>query len=196
MTYAGTCPDYIGWIITSMSEGSIFPIGISIAGYRSFGPDLTTITPLRRLNFIVGQNNSGKSNIIRALTVVSSIFGREPRYKLRSSDFNRPNSTFTLVLHFPIGLLKEKFSARSGGDRDVRSAIDSLDSLTDFPYPFSVRADGNLEFNDRDIELFVEAIKLNDQQLRALSLHVAGSAGAQRHNAENILRAHPRSLDS
>jgi len=40
--------------------------GIGIGGYRSFG-DVQKIGPFRKINLIIGQNNSGKSNVLRFL---------------------------------------------------------------------------------------------------------------------------------
>ncbi|BAZ30376.1 hypothetical protein NIES4074_28360 [Cylindrospermum sp. NIES-4074] len=42
----------------------MFIDGFSIAGYRSFGSQLQRIGPLNKINFFIGQNNSGKSNIL------------------------------------------------------------------------------------------------------------------------------------
>lgn len=44
--------------------------GFGIAGFRSFGPEPQYIAPLEKVNLFVGQNNSGKSNVLRALEVV------------------------------------------------------------------------------------------------------------------------------
>ncbi|POZ52310.1 ATP-dependent nuclease [Methylovulum psychrotolerans] len=41
--------------------------GFGFSGYRSFGNDLVKIGPLKKINFIIGQNNVGKSNIINFL---------------------------------------------------------------------------------------------------------------------------------
>ena len=38
--------------------------GFGIAGYRSFGPELQKISPCAKVNLLVGQNNSGKSNVL------------------------------------------------------------------------------------------------------------------------------------
>lgn len=38
--------------------------GFGFSGYRSFGAEIAKIGPLKKINFIIGQNNSGKSNII------------------------------------------------------------------------------------------------------------------------------------
>ncbi|MDD4872326.1 MAG: AAA family ATPase [Kiritimatiellae bacterium] len=41
--------------------------GIALSGYRSFGPTLQKIGPLGKINLLIGQNNSGKSNVLRFL---------------------------------------------------------------------------------------------------------------------------------
>lgn len=41
--------------------------GFGFSGYRSFGDELVKIAPLKKVNFIVGKNNTGKSNIIKFL---------------------------------------------------------------------------------------------------------------------------------
>lgn len=46
---------------------TIFIQGIGIAEYRSFGSDIQRIGPFRKVNLFIGQNNSGKSNILRFL---------------------------------------------------------------------------------------------------------------------------------
>ena len=38
--------------------------GFGISGYRSFGPELQKISPCSKINFLIGQNNSGKSNVL------------------------------------------------------------------------------------------------------------------------------------
>ena len=48
-----------------MSEDGIFIQGLGLQGYRSFGKTLQKIGPFSKVNLIIGQNNSGKSNILR-----------------------------------------------------------------------------------------------------------------------------------
>lgn len=43
----------------------MFLDGLGVAGYRSFGEELEFIGPLAKVNLIAGQNNSGKSNVLR-----------------------------------------------------------------------------------------------------------------------------------
>lgn len=42
--------------------------GIGIAGYKSFGKEIQRIGSFRKINILIGQNNSGKSNILSFLT--------------------------------------------------------------------------------------------------------------------------------
>lgn len=42
--------------------------GFGFSGYRSFGEQLTKISPLKKVNLIIGQNNVGKSNIVNFLS--------------------------------------------------------------------------------------------------------------------------------
>lgn len=48
--------------------------GFGFSGYRSFGDKLTKISPLRKVNLIIGKNNIGKSNIINFLNNQYSYF--------------------------------------------------------------------------------------------------------------------------
>lgn len=42
--------------------------GVGISGYKSFGSQVQRIGPFRKLNILIGQNNSGKSNILSFLS--------------------------------------------------------------------------------------------------------------------------------
>ncbi|MCU5784850.1 hypothetical protein MA04_04150 [Alcanivorax balearicus MACL04] len=41
--------------------------GFGFSGYRSFGSEAAKIAPLKKINFIIGKNNSGKSNVLSFL---------------------------------------------------------------------------------------------------------------------------------
>lgn len=56
--------------------------GLGLKGFRSFGSDAQFISPLSRLNIFAGQNNSGKSNILRAVRAIAGYVqskGTSPR---------------------------------------------------------------------------------------------------------------------
>lgn len=51
-------------VLTALSLKIMFIDGFGISGYRSFGKNLQQIGPFSKINFFVGQNNCGKSNIL------------------------------------------------------------------------------------------------------------------------------------
>lgn len=48
-------------------------IGFEIKNFRSIGEKWVKITPLRKINIVVGKNNSGKSNVIKAIQKIKQI---------------------------------------------------------------------------------------------------------------------------
>ena len=59
--------------------------GFAFSGYRSFGGGKVVIAPLKKINFLIGANNSGKSNVMRLLNEQSKIFS-EHKHNLSSLD--------------------------------------------------------------------------------------------------------------
>lgn len=56
------------------SNSGILLDGFGFSGYRSFGSEFARIAPLKKINFIIGKNNSGKSNIVKYLSEQFSNF--------------------------------------------------------------------------------------------------------------------------
>ncbi|KAA8678765.1 ATP-binding protein [Vibrio gigantis] len=65
--------------------------GFSFSGYRSFGGDEAVIAPLQKINFLIGANNSGKSNVMRLICEHSSIF-RESKVNFGELDTPQKNN--------------------------------------------------------------------------------------------------------
>ncbi len=61
--------------------------GFAFSGYRSFGSELAKIAPLKKVNLIIGQNNVGKSNIIKFLNDQYSYFVSKARNETSSGTF-------------------------------------------------------------------------------------------------------------
>ncbi|WP_099607288.1 ATP-dependent nuclease [Vibrio coralliilyticus] len=59
--------------------------GFAFSGYRSFGGEKAVIAPLKKINFLIGANNSGKSNVMRLLCEQTKIF-TEHKHSLSSFD--------------------------------------------------------------------------------------------------------------
>jgi hypothetical protein len=68
------------------NDGNVTPInGFIFRGYRSFPSDRpTSLFPLRKINLIAGQNNTGKSNVLR---VIGDTYGPDA---IASSPWDRP----------------------------------------------------------------------------------------------------------
>jgi hypothetical protein len=61
--------------------------GFSFSGYRSFGDDTAVIAPLQKINFLIGANNAGKSNVMRIIHEHSSLFSS---HKTVFSELDKP----------------------------------------------------------------------------------------------------------
>lgn len=48
--------------------------GIALSGYRGFGDEIQYFGPLSKLNIIIGQNNTEKSNILNFINIRYRIF--------------------------------------------------------------------------------------------------------------------------
>ncbi|MBD2035317.1 AAA family ATPase [Leptolyngbya sp. FACHB-321] len=83
----------------------MFIEGFGVAGYRSFGSELQRIGPFRKLNLIVGQNNSGKSNILSFLArhyqvAQQSTISRVRKWDIDALDRPLKDSTGKLIVEF------------------------------------------------------------------------------------------------
>lgn len=82
--------------------------GFGVTGYRSFGPDPQFIAPLSKINIFVGQNNVGKSNVMRLVKHVIEL-GAAPGSRAEVSDgLNRHDGSraASLRLYVPMPLRK------------------------------------------------------------------------------------------
>lgn len=85
--------------------------GIGISGFRSFGEDLQRIGPFEKLNLFIGQNNSGKSNILTFLTnyykqVIKSIESTQS-FTIERLDQHKGKLNREIPLEVSIGLKNE-----------------------------------------------------------------------------------------
>lgn len=85
----------------------MFIDGLAVAGFRSLGNQCHRIGPLGKMNIFIGQNNSGKSNILSFLAchykaVVESASGQRPQWDLQEID--RPLGDMSPRFVFELGL--------------------------------------------------------------------------------------------
>lgn len=80
-----------------MGNSEIFIEGLGISGYRSFGPDIQRIGPFNKINFFIGQNNSGKSNILRFLKERYKAAVSCDEFKLSGEDLHIGKESPTII---------------------------------------------------------------------------------------------------
>jgi len=85
--------------------GGMLLDSFSIGGYRSFGPKIQRFESLSQINLFIGQNNSGKSNVLRFLHEIYPQFNVKPKINLAQLDkhLNR-NAPFSIGISLPIAL--------------------------------------------------------------------------------------------
>lgn len=66
-------------------DDNIYLKGIGFSGFRSIGKKPIFLYPLKKINLIIGKNNSGKSNI----TLFLSQFLNTPNDKYKNTDYHK-----------------------------------------------------------------------------------------------------------
>lgn len=83
----------------------MFLDGIALSGYRSFGKEVQKIGPLQKINFLVGQNNSGKSNILLFMKHhLHNIFTNKPAREITFSSLDSHIGSDIPMIQFAIAL--------------------------------------------------------------------------------------------
>ncbi len=110
--------------------------GLKIQNYRSIGSEPVVLTPWKKCNILIGQNNAGKSNIIRAIKkIATASHEREARTpaliaSLQRDEFHRLDSKHQF-----------SFSLRFSGEKEneIDKELMELTNIENFDYYFSNR---------------------------------------------------------
>ncbi len=115
--------------------------GFGISNYRTFGSTPQYIAPLGKINLFAGQNNSGKSNILRAVSLLENTLVR--RNQGRSSTDFQPsannlhngdlNKFMSIFLELPIsGTLFERYVNKliPASSPQYQQQLQALSSIT------------------------------------------------------------------
>jgi predicted ATP-dependent endonuclease of OLD family len=73
---------------------------LKICGFRSISEDGLILENISSLNFVCGQNNSGKSNVLMFIRLLYNHFSKRKNYQLRPTDYHQGGSnriTFALI---------------------------------------------------------------------------------------------------
>ena len=109
-----------------------FILGFGLSGYRSFGRQPQRIGPCKKVNLIVGQNNSGKSNILRFL---HDYYAKLPQimrgdeWRLSGLESYRSLETFPRRLSLAVPVTDEGFKRLRAQVQNARSSASQLERL-------------------------------------------------------------------
>lgn len=117
----------------------MFIDGFMISGYRSFGKTPQKIGPLGKINLMIGQNNSGKSNVLHFLVnhfsdILEMARGQPPsQNKFTELDKHIGESVTPITFGFGLTLgskaynrIREDLTERLGKDTFTQSILDKL----------------------------------------------------------------------
>ncbi len=113
----------------------MFIDGIGLSNFRSFGNTLQKIGPFSKVNLFIGQNNSGKSNILGFLTHYYPDINRlgssqKPPLKFDSIDRHLGKNDGILKVSFAVSLQSEEYQTFLKGIRSKGSIEKILRSKT------------------------------------------------------------------
>jgi predicted ATPase len=100
--------------------------GFAFRGFRSFHGDTQTLSPLSKITLIAGQNNSGKSNVLRVALKLEQLINKAPT----DLDVPRGADPFPFELTIRLGEredIVERISAASGRDSvELRNSLNGI----------------------------------------------------------------------
>ena len=111
---------------------NVFIDGFGISSYRSFGSDIQLIGPCNKINFFIGQNNSGKSNILFKNALSSAGGLRSNAFNLSELDQHLGENVGRIQIAFGLkrnGLLQETLFENHDPTRprrEIRMALDRV----------------------------------------------------------------------
>jgi predicted ATP-dependent endonuclease of OLD family len=191
----------------------MFVDGIGISGYRSFGQEVQRIGPFKKINLIIGQNNSGKSNVLRFLkdhypNMMAE--GKAPDLKAIDKHIGGPptENRYEIALGIDGDLYQLLMERLAQGVRDFEQVIgdirtilasDVLTKGTDIAwFPYKV-AGGRLAIDTRIFQEFHDAKILSDNEWRGTWANLTGKGGGgilEHWIPETLRKLNPLKLSS
>ena len=171
----------------------------SLAGYRSFGATIQRFEKLAKINLFIGQNNCGKSNVLRFIHDVYPLLSKGKVLKLDPIDRHMPSGT-KFVAGVAVSLEKEASGEYEAFNREIGHRLKPKAAQADALRVFQKKAelDGSkhtwFDFGS-DLKLIDTPCKesfdlLNDQEIYDIWRCLANQTGGDRD-----IHWYPESLD-
>jgi AAA15 family ATPase/GTPase len=169
--------------------------GFGIAGFRSFGSTLQLFPQLDKINLIIGQNNSGKSNVLRWLSnhygkIIESCRGGSGFPPFKELDRHLGGDTGVFTFHVGLTLngekyriwedqLKKKVSGKANYqliEHIINSPIISPDETTAW-FQYEATANSQLHISKSFIEEIHKSNILANHEWNQIWSALSGSSG-------------------
>ena len=183
--------------------------GFGISGFRSFGSDIQLFPSLDKINLIIGQNNSGKSNVLRWLSnhfanIIDSC--RSSKQFAPFKELDRHLGGDTGVFTFCIGLslsgekyslweeqLKKRISGKSNFnyiERIINSQVVSPEKETAW-FKYEAAANSQLNISKSYVEALRESNILANNEWNSIWSALTNSSGGEllQHWIPNTIQA-------
>lgn len=164
-----------------------FLVGIGISNFRSFGEEIQRIGPFGKINLFIGQNNSGKSNVLLFLKQVYAEIEANQRKSysaiLQPFDYHIGLGHNRMILSFGAQPDFEAFFSKHDKHR-ARLSHDATSALKGLMQSESLRFGTPLLWFD--FELATQSLEQDKQQLAALE-STSGVSNSQWNNLRRDL---------
>lgn len=173
------------------------PIGaISIGGYRSFGKKVQRFEKFSKINLFIGQNNSGKSNILRLLHDVYPLISSSPN-KLRLSPLDRhipPTVPFIIGIPRPLekdhdgnytkftNEIRPLFREPAGANKELGDLLSVFKEKAKVDQTIDTWFDFGPDLKLTDVGAWTNSFKvLNDRSLQTVWNRLTGRSSGDRN---------------
>jgi hypothetical protein len=190
---------------------SVYIQAFGISSYRSFGPEPELFPHIKKINLIIGQNNSGKSNILRYLNhhyakAVESCKGKGNRPGYALKDLDRHLGGETGVKTFCIGMplegkeyeeccerIRKKIQGKSVAFETIERILKSLiinDNNSTAWFRYESSSDGRMKLAFSVDEVYASVKTKGDQEWHSIwnALTGAGGGSLRQHWIPEILQ--------
>jgi hypothetical protein len=177
--------------------------GFGIAGYRSFQEPLQLIGPLGRVNLLAGQNNAGKSNVLRFVAAGLHRTAEPEGLDVPQGEGVARNFELAVARRIPDGEIKERIDVaqlRRGG-RPIEQVLLGIlehgavrltnDDLVWFrlrPEPIPTGGGSSaIGLSSEQVSQIAEAFTSNPRDVNDVSLAIRGQAGSVKDDVAALL---------
>jgi predicted ATP-dependent endonuclease of OLD family len=173
----------------------MFIDGLGLAGYKSFGSEVQKIGPFKKINLFIGQNNSGKSNILTFLTrhyktALDSANGVSIKWEFDTSVDRHQHSGESfgkLIIEFGLRIKGSNYQAllkKLKSKKDITNYLERLFSSktlrrgTDLLwYPYEAEFGGQLKLSTKIVNEIISENILKNSEWRLLWNILSGKSG-------------------